>query len=171
MSKLQDSYLDFLKESVLLQESFKDKLKKFLQKLGYFILWMEDPDAKDWRTSNKYMYLFHGTRPQHVDSIKREGLRVDKFKKRAKEESDITLTMKPCIFMSSAIHRKRPQFGLGTVQYPVVYILCKVETKSLVWSIASYKYFKDIPTKNLIWENEKKFSRIKKKYIYLRERS
>lgn len=163
-------YLDFLRDNVPLQENFVSKLKNFLKSIAYAVLPIEYSDAKKYRISNKYMYLYHGTRPQYVDSIKKEGLRLDKFDKRAKDESDLTIGANPRIFMTNVLNRSGPGFGPGMLfskKREVVFVLCKVETKFLKWEIACYVYFKDVPVKDLIWQNERKFIEIEKKNKYL----
>ena len=160
--KIIDEYLQKI------QEGFVQKIKDFLKKMYYNLSPVEPIECKEWRLNNNHMYLYHGTRPWYVDSIKKEGLLVSHFKKRAKEEGDITIGSTPSIFMINSINKKDPGFGGLGISKKVVFVLCKVESKNLKWIGYCYVYTKDVPVKDIIWENDKRFKNIENKYKYLK---
>lgn len=147
-----------------IQESNSSRIKKVidilkdigLETIGTFF---ERKECKNLRKDSKYMYLLHGTRTEYVNSIKKTGLQVKKFGQRSKAEGDV-LFGKDCIWFGMAFSGKEEGFGRIGSKKRVVYMVAKVNTKFLEFSGGAYMYFKDVPPKDLIWEDDKRFIEI-----------
>jgi hypothetical protein len=154
--KAVDAYL------YTLQEGLKDKIVKWLEDTGL----RQATLCKRTIQSEPYIYLYHATRPQYVSSIKREGLTLSSFGKRAKKEGDITVGMQPMIYMTN-VRTAKPGFGFrwSHKKHGLIHIICKVDTDSsiLKWSTACcYYYMKDVPPSDLTFEGTREFEAIER---------
>lgn len=161
---LIESYLDKIqqeKQLILEKNNIIKKIWEIVKQYGIEIkdLYIEPKPCKLMRTTKSKMYLLHGTKPTYVNSIKREGLKIEKFGERTKEEKDIMFG-KPCIWFSSKASKKRPGFGGKGV---LIFLVAKVDTKNINKATGcTYQYFKDVPPKDIVWENDKRFNQLTK---------
>jgi len=149
------------------------KLLNWMKAIGLSIkdLYIERPQCKNQRNKSSFIFLFHGTRPQYVSDIKRKGLLLDKAGKRTEDEGDFSLTGKQkLIWFSSTYDPNSHQFGRDK-KTEVVMMIAKLETKYLKNYLgATYTYHKDVPPKNLIWEENSAFQKISQASKCLRNR-
>lgn len=140
------------------------KIMNILKNMGLTTLemYIEPTRCKTLREEKTFMYLLHGTRPETVQSVKKHGLLLKMYKTRTKEEKDLALGTKPCLWFAYTYTGGRYQFGTGSKKDKknVVYMLAKVYTDYLKYDSAAYKYFKDVPPKDLIWQDDKRFIKI-----------
>jgi len=151
-----ETYLQFLNEG---------KLMNWMKDLGLTIkdLYFEDSNCKKLRQIQDTMYLFHGTRPQYVSSIKSDGLLISMANRRSREERVINISgREPVIWLSSTYNKSSPEFGGADKK--IIMMIVKLETKFLKNFLGStYKYYVDIPPKNIIWETNPLFMKIANK--------
>lgn len=157
-----DKYLDYLQES---------KIPNWLKQMGIKLkdLYFEDSECKNIRKNKLHIFLFHGTRPKYVNSIKKKGLLISMAGKRSKDEGDITLSGgKQATWFTSKNNPKSPEFG-GKVK-SIVVLVAKLDIKFLKNFMGStYIYTKDIPPKDIIWEDDIRFKKIIKSSKCLKE--
>lgn len=159
---LVESYLDKVqqeKQLILEKSNIIKKVWEIVKQYGIDIkdLYIEPKPCEHIRINKSKMYLLHGTKPGYVNNIKREGLKIEKFGERSKEDKDILLG-KPCIWFSTKASKKKPGFGgKGTL----IFLVAKVNTKNINKATGcTYQYFKNIPSKDIVWENDKRFIQI-----------
>lgn len=163
-----DNYLEFLTE----RKKWQEKLKDFLDRTG---IWpVSEKFCKQMIDKDKYIYLYHGTREKYVPSIKKEGLKLSKYGKRTKEEGDVMWPGKPRIYFSNIYKGSDPAgFGYESDEpgMRVKYMIAKLDTKYIKFTIwDSYiTYLKDVPPKDLIWEDNPKFDKIGKQSRCLKQ--
>ena len=159
---LIDQYLNYLNEI---------KIPKWIKDTGTFVrdLYFEPVECKLERNKNKFMYLFHGTRPKYVNSIRKNGLKVSMAGQRSKEEDDINWSMgKEEVWFSTIYNRKKAGFGHNPKKEKVIIMIAKVNPKYLKANGSTYTYNKDIPPKDIIWGNDPRFYSIPKNSKCLR---
>jgi hypothetical protein len=148
-----ENYLIYLNEG---------KILNWMRDIGLTIkdLYIEPGQCKRNRMNNSIIYLFHGTRPHYVSDIKRKGLLVSMANKRSMEDNDVNLSgTQPVIWFSSTYNPNNPEFG--GIDKKIVMTVVKLETKYLKNFLGTtYKYYKDVPPKDIIWENEPSFIKI-----------
>jgi len=154
MSDLLENYLDYL------SEDFKDKFLNFLADIGIMI----GPvgECKKILAKDKYIYLYHGTRPEYVKSIKKNGLSLKHFKKRTKDEGDVLLGIKPRLFFGNVFTGKQAGFGSVFDKYGIKYLLAKLDVRYLKIEFGGFVYTRDVPPKDIIWDDDPKFHNIGK---------
>lgn len=159
-----DLYLSYL---------YEGKITNWLKKMGVSVkdLYVERKECKYIRNNKSYIFLFHGTRPEYVNSIKKKGLLVSMAGKRSADEKDLTVTGKtPLIWFISTYNIKSPGFGTGYNKKLIVSLIAKLDTKFLENRGGSlYIYTKDVPPKDIIWEDDKRFRKIIKSSKCLKE--
>lgn len=147
------------------------KFPKWLKDIGIFVkdLYVEPAECKLQRTTSKYMYLLHGTRPKYVDSIKRNGLKISMAGQRSREEDDMNWSMgKQELWLSTKYNKKSAAFGHNPKTDKVIMMIVKVDTKFLKSFGSTYTYNKDVPPKDIVWQNHFNFLRIVKRNKCLR---
>lgn len=156
LSQILENYLE------IIQEEWKDKFLSFLADIG--ILIGPTDKCKEIIKNNRFIYLYHGTRPEYVDSIKKQGLTLNNFKKRTKDEGDILLGGPPRLFFGNVYTGKQAGFGsmFGSQHGKVKYLLAKLNTKYLKLELGGYTYTKGVPPKDLIWDDDPRFHKIGK---------
>ncbi len=155
MSKILDDYLLHLSES-----KFSDKLKDFLASAGILIGPVKT--CKRMMKEDKYIYLYHGTRPEYVNSIKRNGLSTKHFRKRTKDEGDIMFGSKPKLYFGNVYTGKQAGFGTAFEKKGIKYLIAKLDSKFLKSEFGGFVYFKDVPPSDIIWDDDKRFHSIGK---------
>lgn len=148
-----ENYLTYLNEG---------RLTDWMKDIGLTIkdLYIEDRNCKSKRKSNNFIYLFHGTRPHYVQSIKKNGLLVSLANKRSSEEGDINLSgRKPIIWFSSMFDPNSPEFGGG--EKSIKMLIAKLDVNYLKNAIGTtYIYYKDVLPKDIIWDDNPKFLKV-----------
>jgi len=155
-----NNYLRYLQESRIkrIVDIFKDIGLKIL------MIERENEACTKFRETKGYTYLLHGTRHQYVSSIKKGGLLLKMHKKRTKAEGDLSLDREPQIWFGNVYTGNPEGFGGSGISKEVVYMVAKVYNKYLKYNTAgAYQYFHDVPSKDLIWQNDKRFLTIIKK--------
>lgn len=157
-----DSITKYILEKQYVKEKGFRRVIQILKDIGLdtVYLYKEPESCKRLRITQKYMWLLHGTRPQYVQDIKREGLRLSAHGKRTKAEGDIIFDGKPCIWFGLVYSGKTEGFGSRGTQYGVKYMVARVETKYLEFNASAYQYYKDVPPKDLIWNDNPEFLKI-----------
>jgi len=155
-----DKYLNYLEESAI------KRVIDILKDIGLkaLMIEIENKECVQLRETKGYVYLLHGTRPAYVSSIKKGGLLLRMHKKRTKAEGDLSLDRKPTIWFGNVYTGKRAGFGGAGMPKEVTYMLAKVYNKHLKYNTAgAYQYYADVPAKDLIWQDDKRFLSIIKK--------
>jgi hypothetical protein len=157
-----DEYLNYLQEV---------KIPNWLKQMGVTVkdLYFENSDCKQMRNNKSYIFLFHGTRPEYVNSIKKKGLLISMAGKRSKEDKDITLSGgKQVIWFTSKNNPTSPEFG--GKKKSIIVLTAKLNVKFLKNFMGStYTYEKNIPPKDIIWEDDNRFKKIIKSSKCLKE--
>lgn len=148
-----DNYLNYLNEG---------KILNWMKHIGLSVkdLYIESSQCKLDRKNNSIVYLFHGTRPHYVPSIKKSGLLVSMANKRSMEDNDINLSgQREVIWFSSKYNPRSAEFGGNDKK--ITMMIAKLESKYLKnFMGTTYTYSKDVPPQNLIWETEPEFIKI-----------
>lgn len=156
-----DNYLNHLNEG---------KILNWMKDIGLTIkdLYIEPGQCKLNRKNNSIIYLFHGTRPHYVSSIKKSGLLVSMANKRSREDEDINLSgQREVIWFSSIYNPKSAQFGGNDKK--IIMLIARLESKYLKnFMGATYTYSKDVPPQNLIFETDPTFMKIANKSACLK---
>jgi len=159
-----DKYLNYLQE--------EKKIISWLKRMGIAIkdMYVENKECKYIREEKQYIFLFHGTRQKYVKSIKKHGLLVSMAGKRSDEEGDFNMAgNQKLTWFISVYNPKRAGFGhFG--DDPVVGLIAKLNTKYLKnTGGVVYTYNKDIPVKDIIWQDNNRFKKIVKSSKCLKE--
>lgn len=117
------------------------------------------------RVSSEFIWLYHGTRAKD-DIIKNDGLKLNKANRYGFEEE------KYGKFISFTSSKKYAKFYTTGLINKTSILLCKLETKFLKFGYNSkgfdeYIYFKDVPSKNIFFPNDKKYLDIENNQNYL----
>lgn len=150
---LLEDYLNYLNEG---------RLMNWMKSIGLSIkdTYVEDGRCKQLRNSQSVTYLFHGTRPHYVQSIKKKGLLISMANTRSREDNDINLSSnKELTWFSSTYDPQSPEFGGKAKQ--ITMTIARLETKYLKnFMGTTYTYSKDVPPKDIIWESNPTFLKI-----------
>lgn len=156
-----ENYLQFLNEG---------KLMNWMKNIGLTVkdIYFEDSNCKKSRQNQETIYLFHGTRPHYVSSIKRKGLLTSMANMRSQEDKDINLSgNKPVIWFSSMYNKNTPEFGGREKEIIMTVVKLKSEfLKNFMGT--TYIYTTDVPPKDIIWETSPLFMKIANKFPCLK---
>jgi len=145
----------------------------------FLMTYEESPEIKKERTTKLFIYLFHGTPINLIDSIKKEGLLLKKMGSYLNDLYQENLKGKSVIFFTSS---KKSAEDYSKSKMPIfkrsnpIALLCKLNVKYLKFLMSStllgkrndeYIYLRDVPIKDIIFPDNPIYSKIIEKEKYL----